>query len=114
MQYAHKQVEHCDALFQSRCMHTAKQASCFGFLAHKNPLSCYAHRSIRYCTNKGTGRPVAARSVLPNMMAAVPATSKWAQRNFFVNLDRKQAAVMVPAERPPVFAISAKGLLICS
>ncbi|CSE00586.1 Uncharacterised protein [Vibrio cholerae] len=33
---------------------------------------------------------------------------------FLANLDRKQAAVMAPPGRPPMFAISANGLLSCS
>ena len=43
---------------------------------------------------------------------AVPAISRCAHLNFLVNRDRKQAAVMVPASRPPILAISANGLSI--
>ena len=60
------------------------------------------------------GLPVALRSFVPDILAAVPATSKWAHLNYLVNRAKKQAAVMVPAARPPTFAISANGLLICS
>ena len=39
---------------------------------------------------------------------AEPAISRCAHFCFSVNLDKKQAAVIVPARGPPIFAISAK------
>src|SRR5690349_18664752 len=68
--------------------------------------------SIRNCVSSGTGRPVAPFS-LPDFHA-VPAISRCAQRYFLVKRQRKQAAVMVPAGRPPILATSAKLLLSCS
>src|SRR5690606_41420052 len=70
-------------------------------------------RSSRYWVSRGTGRPVAPLS-LPPLIQAVPATSRCAQDSFLVKRARKQAAVMVPAGRPPMLAISANGLSNCS
>ena len=64
-----------------------------------------------YCVNNSTGRPVAP--LLFPESQAVPAISRWAQWYFSVKRDRKQAAVTVPASRPPILAISANGLLSC-
>jgi len=67
---------------------------------------------IRKAVRSGTGRPVAPFS-LPDFQA-VPAMSRWAQSYLRVNLDRKQAAVTLPAGRPPIFAKSAKLLFSAS
>ena len=63
-------------------------------------------RFIRKVVNNGTGRPVAPFS-LPDFHA-VPAMSRCAQSYLRVNFDRKQAAVTLPAGRPPMFAKSAR------
>ena len=63
-------------------------------------------------TSSGTGRPVEPLS--RPLFHAVPAMSRCAQRSFFVKRARKQAAVMLPAGRPPMFAMSAKFERSCS
>src|SRR5690349_13855834 len=73
---------------------------------------CLVVRLIKNWVSSGTGRPVAPFS-LPDFQA-VPAMSRCAQRYFWVNRARKQAAVMVPAARPPILATSAKLLFSCS
>src|SRR5690554_808312 len=65
----------------------------------------------KYCTNSDTGRPVAP--LAPPDFQAVPAISKCAQGKFFAKRDKKQAAVILPPSRPPIFAISAKLLSSC-
>src|SRR5574343_343172 len=65
-------------------------------------------RAIRKRVSRGTGRPVAPLS-LP-WIQAVPARSRCAQGYALVKRDRKQAAVIVPPQRPPIFAMSANGL----
>ena len=60
---------------------------------------------------QGTGRPVEP-SLPPSRRS--PAISRWAQLYFWVKRDRKAAAVMVPAGRPPMLAMSANGLSSCS
>src|SRR5699024_241192 len=62
--------------------------------------------------SRGTGRPVAA-FFMPPLTQAVPATSRCAQRASLVKRDKKHAAVMVPASRPPMLAMSAMGLSSC-
>src|ERR1700704_1065161 len=67
---------------------------------------------MRNVVSRGTGRPVAPFS-FPDFHA-VPAMSRWAQSYLRANLERKQAAVTLPAARPPIFAKSAKLLLSVS
>ena len=55
-----------------------------------------------------TGRPV--EPLFLPLRQAVPATSKWAQLYFLVNLDKKHHAVIVPASLPPKLVKSANGL----
>src|SRR4249920_676238 len=74
---------------------------------HPQPFA----RLIRNVVRRGTGRPVAP-FFLP-VCQAVPAMSKWAQSYLRVNFDKKQAAVTLPAGRPPIFEKSAKLLLSC-
>src|SRR5207237_8796594 len=63
-------------------------------------------------TRSGTGRPVEPFSRPP--FHAVPAMSRCAQRSFLVKRARKDAAVMLPAGRPPILAMSAKLERSCS
>jgi len=60
---------------------------------------------------RGTGLPV--DPLFAPEFQAVPAISKWAQGNLVANLDKKHAAVTLPASRPPIFAKSAKLLFNC-
>ena len=59
----------------------------------------------------GTGHPLAPFA-LPDTQA-VPAMSRCAHAYLSVNRDRKHAAVMLPASRPPILAMSAKLLSSC-
>ena len=56
--------------------------------------------------NKGTGLPVLPFFGL--VTHAVPAISKCAHLKSSANLDKKHAAVIVPAPLPPILARSAK------
>ena len=69
-------------------------------------------RRIRNVVSNGTGRPVEPLS-LPERQA-VPAMSRCAHLYFLAKRARKHAAVTLPAGRPPMLAMSANGLLICS
>ncbi|OMP13582.1 hypothetical protein COLO4_01367 [Corchorus olitorius] len=70
-----------------------------------------AHEPARRVSS-GTGRPVAPLAA--PLFHAVPAMSRWAQSYFSVKRARKQAAVTLPAGRPPMLPISAKFDLSCS
>src|SRR3990172_773394 len=62
--------------------------------------------------SSGTGRPVEPFS--RPLFHAVPAISRCAQRSLLAKRERKQAAVTLPAGRPPMFAMSAKLERNCS
>ncbi len=75
-------------------------------------LSRYPPRAHQKLVSIGTGRPVE-----PLSLARFPGGAgdvEMRPLNFLAKRARKQAAVTLPAGRPPMLAMSANGLLICS
>src|SRR5690606_6881364 len=106
------QGEHRDGLEGSENpRHPLPGVRAFGF-AHVAAAAAPSARRIMNSDSNGTGRPVAPFS-FPET-AFVPAMSRCAHRYFFAYRDRKQAAVTLPAGRPPRLLMSAKLLLSCS
>src|SRR5204862_855260 len=87
--------------------HEGVRGKIFGPCSYLRPTWRRAKR-----TRRGTGRPVEPFS--RPLRHAVPAMSRCAQRCLRVKRARNDAAVMLPAGRPPILAKSAKFERSCS